>query len=93
MKGYLKQITGLWRVKTNDNYNVQTKKSIINDGIKHKVNSILPEETIYDVIRLIHKSLNKPTKWTRLKEIDNNGDLDTSPMTKETTLKKDLPKS
>ena len=67
----MKKITVLWRVKLKYIFDDKIQTSINNYFIEHKVNSLQPEVTIYDVVIFIHKTLNIPTKSTLIKAIEN----------------------
>jgi hypothetical protein len=94
MKGYREKKTGLWRVKIADDTTEDEtiREAANNNGIEHKVNSLMPEGTIAEVVRFIHKSLNSPTSTTLIKAI-NNGNLAGFPAMTETNIKRYLPKS
>ena len=70
MKGFCEKKTGLWRVKIADNKKEDEKirEAANNDGIEHQINSLMPEGTIAEVVRFIHKSLNSPTPTTLIKQ-------------------------
>ena len=92
MKGNREQITILWTVKLENNYDKEIQTAIRNDSIDHKVNALLPKVKIADIVTFIHISQTRKSKLTLVKVIENVK-LTTFPMTKTAKVSKPLQKS